>query len=289
MKPGFKKIIKNYGIIVIASFIYAIAFDMFFDPNGISMGGITGIAQILNRLLPFLPIGAMVVVFNIPLFILGVKYQGFHILWSSLFAMVISSIFMDLIPKFITFNPMEDLLVASIFGGAILGFSMGLMLWVGATTGGTELAASLLKRKFAHIQIGRICLIIDVIVIVIYAAAFKDLSSALYAGIAMFISTSAMDAVIYGRRNSKVAVIVCKNGEKILEKLIGLNFGITLIKAKGGYSMDDKHVLVSAFKLNRIAAIKNTVSELDKDAFVIISDAKEIFGEGFMEYDINAL
>lgn len=289
MNAKAKELLKIYGIIVISSVIYAIAFNWFFDPNGISMGGITGVAQIINHFVPVLPVGLLIVVMNIPLFVLGVKYQGFHLLWSSLFAMVVSSIFIDVFPLFIDFPPMEDHLISCIFGGAILGASMGMMLWVGATTGGTELAASLLKRKFTHIQIGRICLLIDVIVVIIYAWAFHDINNALYAGVALFISATTMDAVIYGRKNSKVACIICSDGKAIMDALLEKNLGVTQIAGKGGFTQEDKTVLICAFKPSRIAMIKSVVIEKDPLAFVIICDAKDVFGEGFAECDLNSL
>ena len=289
MNTKVSKILKEYGIIVIAALIYAIAFDWFFDPNEIAMGGLTGVAQIINYYVPVIPVGAMVVVMNIPLFIFGVKYQGIHLLFSSVFAMVVSSVFIDILPLFIQFSPMEDHLVACIFGGAILGLSLGMMLWVGATTGGTELAASLLKRKFAHIQIGRICLAIDIVVIVIYAWAFHNINDALYAGIALFISSAAMDTVIYGRRNSKVACIITDKGQAVMKELLDMNLGITQIKGKGGFSGTDKDVLICAFKPSRIAMIKSVVMEQDPMAFVILCDAKDVFGEGFAACDPNSL
>lgn len=289
MKAKLLTIAKNYGIIVVASVIYAIAFNWFFEPNEISMGGFTGIAQIVNHFIPALPVGALVVVMNIPLFILGVKYQGFHLLWSSIFAMLVSSVFMDLFPLIITFQPMEDQMVACIIGGAMLGLSLGMMLWVGATTGGTELAASLLKRKLPHIQIGRICLMIDVLVIILYAWAFHDIIMALYAGIALFISSAAMDAVIYGRRSSKVAFIITGKGKEMMDVLLEQNLGITQIKAKGAFSQNEKTVLLCAFKPSSISRIKRAVIQEDPDAFVIICDARDVFGEGFAACDLNGL
>lgn len=289
MKQITKRLIRDYGVIIIASFIYAISFNWFFEPNEISMGGFTGIAQIINHYIPALPVGAMVVVLNIPLFILGVKYRGFHILWSSLFAMVVSSVFLDVMPLFHQFRPMEDHLIACIFGGATLGLSLGLMLWVGATTGGTELAASLLKRKFVHIQIGKICLIIDVAVVVVYALAFREIYNALYAGVALFISSLAMDAVIYGRRTSKVACIICEDGEAVRQALLKEDLGITRMRGSGGYSQEQKDVIICAFRPSRIGRIKTIVSREDPKAFVIICDAKDIYGEGFSQYDINSL
>ena len=283
------KVIRDYVIILISAFIYAIAFVCFFDPNEISMGGFTGIAQIINHYFPGIPVGATVLVLNIPLFAAGIKYQGLKLLWYSISAIVISSVFIDIIPLFVMMEPMQDNLLACVIGGAILGLSLGLMLLVGATTGGTELAASLLKRKFVHIQIGRICLAIDIIVIILYALAFHNIYNAMYAGIALFISSVMMDAVIYGRRNSKVAYIICNNSQEITQGLLAEDLGITKIEAKGGFSNDNKNLLICAFRPNRISAVKRIVTECDPKAFVIICDAKDVFGEGFLEFDNGGL
>ena len=186
----------EYGMIVLGSAIYAVSFNWLFQPNNISMGGFTGVAQILNRMFPALPVGVTVILLNIPLFYLGVRKQGPRLLVSSLFAMAIGSVLIDALAMVYTFHPMDPLL-ACVYGGVLLGLSMGLLLNVGATTGGTELAARLLKYKLRHLSIGRLCLGIDVVVIVLYAMTFRSLHNALYGIMAMYIASLAMDAVVY--------------------------------------------------------------------------------------------
>ena len=283
------RIIKNMLLITLGSFIYAFAFNWLFIPNNIVMGGLTGLAQTLNRFIPGVPVGITVILMNVPLFILGIRRQGFRLLFSSVFAMSVSSLFIDLLAYFVTFQPIEDHLVACIFGGGMVGLAMGLLLMVGATTGGVELAARLLKYHFRHISIGKLCLALDIAVIGIYTLIFKNINDGLYAAIAMYISSLAMDAVIYGRNTSKVACIICNDGHYIKQKLIELDFGVTNIRASGGYSDSAKNVLVCAFKPSRISELKTAIMDIDKTAFVIICNADDIFGEGFADVSIDSI
>ena len=283
------RIIKNIMLITLGSFIYAFAFDSLFVPNNIVMGGFTGLAQTLNRFVPAVPIGVTVILLNVPLFILGIRRQGFRLLLDSVLAMSLSSVFIDLIALAVKFKPIEDHLVACLIGGGMVGLSMGILLMVGATTGGVELAARLLKYHFRHISIGKLCLFIDLMVIALYTAVFRNINDGLYAAIAMYISSLAMDAVVYGRNSSKVACIICSDGHYIKKRLIELDFGVTSIRASGGYSDNVKSILVCAFKPSRISELKSAIMELDKTAFVIICNAEDIFGEGFADVTLDSL
>lgn len=281
--------IREYALILAGSILYAFAFDWLFVPNNIVMGGATGLGQTVNHLLPFIPVGVFVIVVNIPLFLIGIRVQGYRLLVSSAFAMITGSIAIDVLPELITFHPLDDQLLACLLGGAIVGIGLGMQLWVGATTGGTELAASLLKHKFRHIQIGRLCLIIDLCVVALYTVAFGALKDALYAVIAMYVSAAAMDAVIYGRKTSKVACIITSLGEEVLSELLKMDLGITQINAQGGYTKENKEMLICAFKPSKIGMIRRVVNEIDRDAFVIVCDAQEIYGEGFADAASNNL
>ncbi len=288
-KTKIYNLIQEYLIIVIGSLIYAFAFDWLFVPNNLVMGGFTGLAQIIHHYIPAIPIGSAVIALNIPLFAIGLKLQGPHLLFSSVFALLTSSVAIDIWPQFITFHPIDDHLMVSILGGAMVGGGLGFMLWVGATTGGTELAASLLKYKFRHIQIGRLCLLLDLCVIILYMIAFDAINDALYAGIAMFVSSRAMDSVVYGSRASKLALIICDNGQHMISELLKMDLGVTEIQAKGAFSRSDKYVLLCAFKPSRIAMLKQAVIMIDKHAFVIVVDAQEVYGEGFEAVKLNSL
>lgn len=279
----------EYGVITLGCALYALSFDWFFQPNNISMGGFTGVAQIINRFLPVLPIGIMSILLNIPLFYLGVRKQGVKLLISSLYAMTVGSLLIDGLAAVHRFQPMEEPLLACIYGGVLLGISMGMLLTVGATTGGTELAARLLKYKLRHLSIGRLCLTIDVIVICFYALTFRSINNALYGIVAMYISSLAMDTVVYGSINAKIAYIISSRSEEIAHRLLEMDLGITLLNGQGGYSGEKKQVVLCAFKRSQIAAIKAAVTALDPNAFIIVCEAHEVLGEGFGEYTPDSL
>ena len=278
----------EYGMIVLGGALYAVCFNWFFRPNNISMGGFTGVAQIVNHFIPVLPIGILSIALNIPLFILGVRKQGVKLLISSLFAMSVSSLLLDGLAAVYTFQPMEPLL-ACVYGGVSLGISMGLLMTVGATTGGTELAARMLKYKFRSLSIGRLCLTIDVIVISLYALTFRNINNALYGIVAMYISSLAMDTVVYGSVNAKIAYIISGRSSEVARKLLSMDLGITLLDGRGGYSGDPKQVVLCAFKRSQISAIKAAVTAIDASAFIIVCEAHEILGEGFGEYSPDSL
>ena len=278
----------EYVVITFGSALYALCFNWFFQPNNISMGGFTGVAQIANRLLPVLPVGVTVIVLNVPLFLIGVRKLGLGLLISSLYAMAVGSLMIDGLTMLYTFPPMEPLL-ATIYGGVLLGVSMGLLLSVGATTGGTELAARLLKLKLRHLSIGRLCLVLDVTVIVLYALTFRSVNNALYGIVAMYISSLAMDGVVYGSINAKMAYIISDRSQAITEKLLGMELGVTLLQGKGAWSGGDKTVVLCAFKRSQIAAIKAAVTAIDPNAFIIVCEAHEVLGEGFGVYSPDSL
>lgn len=278
----------EYGVITLGCALYALCFDWFFQPNNIAMGGFTGVAQITNHYIPVLPIGIMSIALNIPLFLIGMRKQGLKLLISSLYAMSISSLMLDGLAAVYTFQPMEPLL-ACIYGGVLLGISMGLLMTVGATTGGTELAARLLKYVLRHLSIGRLCLSIDVIVICLYAVTFRSINNALYGIIAMYISSLAMDAVVYGSVNAKIAYIISGRSGEIAKRLLSMDLGVTLLDGHGGFSGDAKQVVLCAFKRSQIAAIKATVTAIDPRAFIIVCEAHEVLGEGFGEYSPDSL
>lgn len=279
----------EYGVITLGCAIYALSFNWFFQPNNISMGGFTGIAQIINHFLPVLPIGVTSIVMNIPLFYLGVRRQGVKLLVSSLYAMSVGSLMLDGMAAVYTFSPMEEPLLACIYGGVLLGVSMGLMLTVGATTGGTELAARLLKYKLRNLSIGRLCLSIDVVVIFLYALTFRNFNNALYGIVAMYISSLAMDALVYGSVNAKIAYIISSRSGEVARLLLTMDLGVTLLNGKGGFSGDEKQVVLCAFKRSQIAAIKAAVTAIDRNAFIIVCEAHEVLGEGFGEYTPDSL
>ena len=195
----------------------------------------------------------------------------------------------DLLAACYSFPPMDPML-ASVFGGALIGLSLGMVFLQGATTGGTDLIARLLKLKLAWLPMGRLLLAVDLLVIVAVAVAFRNIYSALYGVVALYISSFVMDQVLYGMDNAKVAYIISDAYDQISHAIIhDMDRGVTLLHGEGGWSGEDKKVLLVAFKQKQIVALKQTVKSIDPNAFLIVCEAHEILGDGFREYKHNDL
>ena len=286
MKHTVSYYVKSYAIITLGSLLYALAYNIFYAPNLVAMGGLTGLGQVLNAIIPVLPVGTTVFVMNVPLFFLGWKYIGGHLLVSSLYAMTFSSFAIDVMNMIYQFPPMDTML-ASIFGGVLLGLGIGLVFSKGATTGGTDLIARLLKLKFAWLPMGTLVLIPDFIVIALAAMAFGKVETALYGIVSLYITTKVMDTVLYGLDSSKVAYIISDRCKEITDAVIAMDRGATILHGEGAYSGDEKKVLMVAFKQKEIVSLKEKVNEIDPRAFLIVCDAHDVLGEGFRTYNKN--
>lgn len=181
-----------------------------------------------------------------------------------------------------------DPLLAAIFGGLLVGLSLGIVFAQEATTGGTDLVARLLKLKFGHLRMGQIVLLVDLTVIAATAIYFHSLNSALYGLIALYISSVVMDKVLYGMDTAKVAYIITSQTDPVVTALVHqLDRGVTILQGQGAWSGEEKKVLMCAFKQRQIVAMKKTVKEIDPDAFLIVCDAHEVLGKGFRDYKEN--
>ena len=280
--------LKQYGLITFSCALYALGFCWCCVPGHMTVGGLTGIAQILNVYFPALPVGVMTLVMNIPLFILGLKLLGKGVLISSLYAMVVSSLMIDGINAIHSFQPLEPVL-ACVYGGLICGVGFGIMLREGATTGGTELAARLIKLKVQQLPIGKLCLMIDLVVIVTYSLTFRQLTQALYCIAMLYICTTVMDKVVYGGNAAKMAYIISERHDEITRKLLELDLGVTLLDGTGAYAHRPAQVILCAFSRSYIIPVKKLVQQIDPNACVIVCDTHEILGEGFGSYDPQGL
>ena len=279
-----KTTLRRYAIISLGCLIYALAFNWCYAPNDIAYGGFTGVAQIINSLGGFLSVGTLVFFLNLPVFFLGWKLLGGQLLVSSLYAMTLSSFLIDLLDRLVSFSPMDPLL-ACIYGGAILGVSLGLILGQGATTGGTDLLARLLKLPLPWLPMGKLVMVPDFFGLAVAALAFGRVESALYGIVALYVSAKVMDGVLYGLDLSKVAYIVSDQWRTVADQLMReRGRGVTILDGEGAYTGDTRQVLLIAFKQREIVQIKQTVYETDPKAFLIVCDAKGVLGEGFGEY-----
>ena len=283
-KSSLARTAQDYLRIALGSALYSLSFDWFYVPNQIGFGGLTALGMILNYFSPAIPIGMVVLVLNIPLFLLGWKFIGGRLLVFSLYAMFLSSVFIDLLTALRDWQSMEPLL-ACIFGGLLVGVSLGLVFRQGATTGGTDLLARLLKLKLAWLPMGRLLMGIDLTVILTAAAVFGTLYAALYGLVALYVSTIVMDGVLYGLDTAKVAYIISDKNAEISESIVrDLDRGVTILHGRGAYTGKEREVLMCAFKQREIAAIRAAVKKIDPSAFLIVCNAYEVLGEGFRDY-----
>ena len=275
------KTILKYITIIVGAAIYAVGFQFFMFPNAIVSGGIVGISMIINHFTN-LPVGVMTIIMNIPLFAVAWRYFGLDFLVGSLAGMVLSSVFVDLFAlKGIVST--TDPMLASIIGGVVKGFGLGVIYFVGATTGGIDIVAKFLRRQNPHINFGTIILIIDVVIIAAYAVILNKYESAMYSVIAMFVVSKVIDLVLYGIDNSSICYIISENSEELIQEIISghMRRGVTVLEGEGAYSHKKKHVIMCVIKRTQIAELRKLVRTVDEHAFFIVSDAKNVFGNGF--------
>lgn len=281
MKKFTRQDAKDVVLITAGCAVWAAAFAFLTYPNSIVSGGLTGIAQIIN-LLTGLPVGVMVIVMNIPLFAVAWKKFGGRFILLSLLGMIFSSLFIDLF-SLVPLTLTTDTLLASVYGGLLKGVGSGLVFLTGATTGGSEIGARLLRRKYAYINFGTIYMVLDVLVVAAFAVIFRRFDSAMYTVITMFVSSRVVNLLLYGMANSSVCYIITTQPEAIAREVGSqLSRGATLLKGKGAYSGEERDVILCAVKRQQIPALKKIVSAADEHAFVIVTESHEVFGKNFL-------
>ena len=181
-------------------------------------------------------------------------------------------------------------MIGALYGGVICGVGLGLVFMTGASTGGSDIVVRLLKMRYQNVPIGSITICFDVCVVVLTALVFRDISVALYSGVAIFISGLVIDAVVYHFDYSKVALIISKEYVKIAEEIAcQLDRGATFLHGEGSYSRQDTKVVLTAVKRQQLAELKRLVVEIDPDAFIIVQEAHQVLGDGFSRYSKDSL
>lgn len=277
-----KNLLKNEQLasavqIALGCALGALAYPLFLVPNHIAPGGLTGLATVLNYLFHW-PVGTTSLVMNVPLFIIGYRAMGRVFVVRSLVATVLFSVLIDLIPL----PPMtEQPLLGAVFGGVLLGAGLGLILRGGATTGGTDMVARMIHNRFQHISVGAFLFLIDCCV-VLMAGFFIEAEYALYAFVALYAASKLIDVVMVGLTREKACYIISTQHEQVKREIMEkLDRGVTVLHAEGGYSGQERPVLLCVLSAQELGRLKAIVREADEDAFLFISDAHEVLGEGF--------
>ena len=274
------KFIGRYIVITFAACIYAVGISMFLDPNNLAPGGLTGAAVILTRIIP-ITLGTLIVIMNIPIMILGAWKFGARFTLSTLYTLVVSSAFMEVFER-MGYVITHDKILAALVGGTLMGAGMGLCLRMETTTGGIDIIIKVLRQKYRQVKSGEMYLIIDGLILEAAALYFKDIEVSMYAGVAIVVSTYILDKVLYGSDEAKLVYIV-SNKRKIIatRMMVELNMGVTLVEGKGAYNMENTEVIMCVMHKQNLTKVRNLVSEVDPEAFMIVSSATEVFGEGF--------
>lgn len=274
--------------IIIGDMLFALGFNLFLQPNGLNAGGLSGLAMVLVHFLGFGTVGIITAVVNLPLFIIGGKKIGKNFFFGSLLGMVFLSLAIDLLAWLPV--PEVEPLIAALYGGVICGAGLGVVFTSGASTGGSDIVVRLLKLRYRHIPIGMINICFDLCVATLTGLAFQDLSSALYSGVAIFITGNVVDSVVYRFDYSKVALIISPKYEEIAKMITNqLERGATYLHGQGVYRGTDTKVVLTAVKKQQLPELKRLVSEIDPNAFVIVQEAHQVLGDGFSRYSKEEL
>lgn len=274
--------LTDYILIIIGSCIFSVGIAVFVKPAMISMGGVAGIALIGNYLFN-IPIGFASLVLNIPLFIVGYKLLGKEFFVKTMISSVSYSVFMDtvgtLLPAF-----EGDKLLATLYGGIIMGLGFGLVFCRGGTTGGTDIIAKYLNEKF-DVSIGNTNLVVNGIIIIISAAIYRSVESALYAIIVQYLTGVVINSIISGADMQKEALIITKHPEAVASVIMEtVARGVTAIDARGMYTGEQKTMLLCVMRRHEVGTLKKLVHQIDPECFMLVSEVGEVFGVHFKQY-----
>lgn len=286
-----ERIWKSYGWILstlVGSAVFALGFDFFLAPNDLNPGGISGLSQVLVELLGFGSVGGLSILINLPLFVLGGVKIGRKFFLGSLLGMILSSVLIDALA--VVSFPVTEPLIGALYGGLVCGLGLGVVFVAGTSTGGSDILVRLLKLRWRNVPIGQISMSFDAIVVVLTGLVFRDVTKALYTGVAVFVCGQVIDAVVYRFDYSKVALIISKDYEEIARQIgIRLDRGATFLHGEGSYSGEATKVILTAVKKQQVAELKELVTGIDPNAFIVVQEAHQVLGEGFARYSRDSL
>lgn len=288
-------ILKSYLLITFGAGITALAIDIFLVPYRIAPGGLSGLATVIYYLTNGkLSIGVTMLAINVPLFLMGYKFIGRKFFIRTLYGTILLSVIIDSSEKYIgnvaqkllldgtLSSTTPDILLYSIIGGFLSGVGLGIVLKMDGTTGGTELAAKLLNKLFRGLTIGQMLLAIDAVIILFAIITFNSILIGLYSLVSLFITTKVIDAIVEGVDYARAIFIISEKQDEISRRLlVELDRGVTELKGRGVYSGKDKNVLLCVAARTQVQQLKEIVHEIDKNAFMILTDVREVLGEGF--------
>ena len=280
MKQSARAWLIDILAILSGSALVAAGLVLFTIPNNIAPGGVSGLATALAYITP-LTVGVWTLGLNVPLIALAWWKLGFRPLLKTIVTTLLLSVFIDVFGLLLPVYT-NNVLLAAVLGGVLFGVGMGIIFVRGASTGGTDLISLLLNRAFPNLSVGSLLLIVDAVVVIFAVVVFRNIEVALYSIVTIFVTSRTVDAIMQGVDHAKVIYIVTERGEDILALLADdLGRGVTVLQGRGGYTKRDKHVLMLVTHRNSFAQTLKAVKTVDNKAFIFVTDATEVHGEGF--------
>lgn len=274
--------VRVYLMITIGTLIYSTGISLLLDPNNLAPGGVSGISIMLSRFTP-VKTGTWILIINIPLLAIGWWKLGRKFIIKTIYATVMTSLFTNLLGSVTPVT--NDLICAVVLGGIAVGSGIGLVFRAGGTTGGMDIIVKLLRLKFPYLKSGSIFLALDMIVVIASGFVFQNLTLAVYAGIVIALDARVMDVILYGQDEARLIYIISDKHAQIAGRLMAeLDIGVTYLEGEGAYTEKDKKIILCASRKQRSPEVINIVKEEDERAFLIVSSANEIFGEGYKSY-----
>ncbi len=283
LRSSFRKIL----FILVGCFFYAAGIGLFLDPNMLAPGGVVGISVILSHSLAG-DTGTWYFLLNIPIIILGWWKFGGRFIINSFYAIALNSIFTNIFSIFPAVT--NNKLLAAVAGSLLVGSGLGLVLKTGATTGGMDIVIKILRRKYPSIKTSTFFVTIDLIIVAISGFVFRDFNLAMYAFITVALNGKVMEYILYGEDEANLIYIVAEQPEMMLQRILSeMDIGATILSGKGAYSNREKQIIMCVVKKRTTPVLQEIIREEDPTAFLIISSANEIYGEGYKNIALDPL
>lgn len=283
LRSSFRKIL----FILVGCFFYAAGIGLFLDPNMLAPGGVVGISVILSHSLGG-DTGTWYFLLNIPIIILGWWKFGGRFIINSFYAIALNSIFTNIFSIFPAVT--NNKLLAAVAGSLLVGSGLGLVLKTGATTGGMDIVIKILRRKYPSIKTSTFFVTIDLIIVAISGFVFRDFNLAMYAFITVALNGKVMGYILYGEDEANLIYIVAEQPEMMLQRILSeMDIGATILSGKGAYSNREKQIIMCVVKKRTTPVLQEIIREEDPTAFLIISSANEIYGEGYKNIALDPL
>ena len=287
-----KKLNKKYiefiwdiFLLTLGSLVFAVGVACFLDPNSIASGGVSGIAIIITKFTDVLSTGTVIALINVPILLVGTIVFGFKFLGSTMYAVLVSSLAVHIFGEFVGALT-DNLLLAAVGGSVLVGAGVGLVFRTGATTGGTDVIVKLLRLKFRHLPTGIVFGIVDGCVCLLSGLVFHNIEIIIYAVISLMLQGMIMNKVLYGSDSARMIYVISTENKAIASRLMEeVDVGATYMQGNGAYTGKEFDVLMVVLRAKQLPRARDIVKQVDDGAFMIVTNATSVFGEGFKKYD----